>query len=144
MIRMSVLAATALAGAALATPALAGEVTVTLTNVRADAGDLYVSLQSEAQFMQAAALAGKTVENPKDGTVTVTFDDVPDGQYALMVWHDIDGDGTFSMGPQGPTDGWSMIGADALRGMPTFAAQSFTLDGSATVTEPVLYPRDGE
>jgi len=37
-----------------------------------------------------------------------------------------------------------MIGADALRGMPTFAAQSFTLDGSATVTEPVLYPRDGE
>ena len=144
MIRMSVLAATALAGAALATPALAGEVTVTLTNIRADAGDLYVSLQSEAQFMQAAALAGKTVENPKDGTVTVTFADVPDGQYALMVWHDIDGDGTFSMGPQGPTDGWSMIGADELRGMPTFAAQSFTLDGSATVTEPVLYPRDGE
>ncbi|KPM15675.1 DUF2141 domain-containing protein [Citromicrobium sp. WPS32] len=144
MIRMSVLAATALAGAALATPALAGEVTVTLTNIRADAGDLYVSLQSEAQFMQAAALAGKTVENPKNGTVTVTFADVPDGQYALMVWHDIDGDGTFSMGPQGPTDGWSMIGADELRGMPTFAAQSFTLDGSATVTEPVLYPRDGE
>ena len=61
MIRMSVLAATALAGAALATPALAGEVTVTLTNVRADAGDLYVSLQSEAQFMQAAALAGAPV-----------------------------------------------------------------------------------
>jgi|TARA_R100000406_G_scaffold10943_1_gene7100 uncharacterized protein (DUF2141 family) len=144
MIRMSVLAATALAGAALATPALAGEVTVTLTNVRADAGDLYVSLQSEAQFMQAAALAGKTVENPKDGTVTVTFDDVPDGQYALMVWHDIDGDGTFSMGPQGPTDGWSMIGGAQLRGMPTFDAQSFTLEGSASVTEPVLYPRDGQ
>ena len=144
MIRMSVLAVTALAGAALATPALAGEVTVTLTNVRADAGDLYVSLQSEAQFMQAAAIAAKTVENPKDGTLTVTFADVPDGRYALMVWHDIDGDGTFSMGPQGPADGWAMIGASELRGMPTFQAQSFTLEGNATVTEPVLYPRDGE
>jgi len=144
MIRMSVLAATALAGAALATPALAGEVTVTLTNVRADAGDLYVSLQSEAQFMQAAALAGKTVENPKDGTVTVTFADVPDGQYALMVWHDIDGDGTFSMGARGPADGWAMIGASGLRGMPTFAEQSFTLEGSARVTEAVIYPADAQ
>ena len=143
MIRMSVLAATALAGAALATPALAGEVTVTLTNVRADAGDLYVSLQSEAQFMQEDAVTGEMLANPQDDTVTVTFDDVPDGQYALMVWHDIDGDGEFSMGPMGPTDGWAMIGASDLRGMPTFAAQSFTLDGSASVTERVLYPREG-
>ena len=48
------------------------------------------------------------------------------------------------MGPQGPTDGWSMIGGAQLRGMPTFDAQSFTLEGSASVTEPVLYPRDGQ
>ena len=144
MIRMPILTAAALATAAFTTPALAGEVTVTLTNVRADAGDLYVSLQSEAQFMQAASVVGKTIENPQDGTVTVTFADVPDGRYALMVWHDIDGDGTFSMGPMGPTDGWAMIGGSELRGMPTFAAQSFTLEGDAAVTEPVLYPRDGE
>ena len=93
--------------------------------------------------MQEDAVTGEMLANPQDDTVTVTFDDVPDGQYALMVWHDIDGDGEFSMGPMGPTDGWAMIGASDLRGMPTFAAQSFTLDGSASVTERVLYPREG-
>ena len=60
-----------------------------------------------------------------------------------QLWRN-NGDGTFSMGPQGPTDGWSMIGGAQLRGMPTFDAQSFTLEGSASVTEPVLYPRDGQ
>ncbi|GAB5347916.1 DUF2141 domain-containing protein [Alteriqipengyuania sp. 357] len=144
MIRMSIITAAALATAAFTTPALAGEVTVTLTNVRPDAGDLYVSLQGEAQFMQAESVAGELVENPQDGTVTVTFAEVPDGRYALMVWHDIDGDGTFSMGPQGPADGWAMIDAGDLRGMPTFAAQSFTLEGSASVTEPVIYSADGQ
>lgn len=143
MIRTPIFATAALALATAATPAHAGTVTVTLTDVRPDAGALYVSLQSEAQFMQEDAVTGEMLANPQDDTVTVTFDDVPDGQYALMVWHDIDGDGEFSMGPMGPTDGWAMIGASDLRGMPTFAAQSFTLDGSASVTERVFYPREG-
>ena len=144
MIRTMLAAATALTALAVTTPAVAGEVTVTLTNIRADAGDLYVSLQTEAQFMQEAAVADEYVENPQDGTLTLTFSNVPDGRYALMVWHDIDGDGTFSMGPMGPADGWSMIGASKLRGMPAFAAQSFTLDGSASITESVIYPVGGE
>ena len=104
---------------------------------------MYVSLQSEAQFMQEAAVAGEKLDNPEESTVTVTFDNIPDGQYALMVWHDIDGDGTFSMGQMGPTDGWSMIGAGELRGMPAWDAQSFTLEGSATVTEQMIYPAGG-
>ena len=144
MIRIPLLTAAALFAAAASTPAAAGEVTVTLTDVQPDAGDLYISLQSEGQFMQAAAVADEVIQNPQTDKVTVTFDDLPDGRYALMVWHDIDGDGTFSMGEMGPTDGWSMIDGAQLRGMPTFAAQSFTLDGSATITEPMLYARDGE
>ena len=144
MIRTTLFATAALALATAASPALADTVTVKLTDLRPDAGALYISLQSEAQFMQEAAIAEKMLENPQDGTVTVTFDDVPEGRYALMVWHDIDGDGTFSMGPMGPTDGWAMIGASELRGMPSWDAQSFTLDGSATITETVLYPGDGQ
>ena len=144
MIRRSLCAAAALAAMATAGPALAGTATITLTNVRPNAGDLYISLQSEDQFMQAAAVAGEKVVNPQTDTVTVTFRDVPDGRYAMSVWHDINGDGTFNMGPQGPADGWSMIGADDLRGMPTFAKNSFTLSGSASITESVHYPETGQ
>ena len=116
MIRRSLCAVTAFAALAAAGPALAGDVTVTLTDVRPDAGDLYISLQSEDQFMQAAAVAGEKVVNPQTDTVTVTFRDVPDGRYAMSVWHDINGAGTFNMGPQGPADGWSMI--DVFRRKP--------------------------
>ena len=144
MIRTMFAAATALAALAVTTPAIAGEVTVTLTDVRPNAGDLYVSLQTEAQFMQEAAVAGEMVSNPQDSTVTVTLSDVPNGKYALMVWHDIDGDGTFSMGPMGPADGWSMTGAAKLRGMPSFATNSFTLSGSTSLTESVIYPAGGQ
>lgn len=144
MIRKIFLTGTALAMAGAATPALAGEVAVTLTDVRADAGDLYVGLQTKDQFLQDAGIAGEMVENPQDGTVTVTLKDVPDGTYSLTVWHDIDGDGEFSMGAMGPTDGWTMIGASELRGMPTWEAQSFTLDGSASITESMLYPAEGQ
>ena len=142
MIRKTILTTAALALATAATPALAGTVTVTLTDVRPDAGDLYVGLQTKDQFLQDAGIAGEIVENPQDGTVTVTLDDVPDGTYSISVWHDIDGDGEFSMGAMGPTDGWTMIDARELRGMPTWDAQSFTLSGSATITESMLYPRD--
>ena len=143
MIRKTILTTAALAVATAATPALAGSVTVTLTDVRPDAGDLYISLQNKDQFLQSDGVAGEIVENPQDGTVTVTLDEVPDGTYSISVWHDIDGDGEFSMGAMGPTDGWTMIGARELRGMPTWDAQSFTLSGSATITETMLYPREG-
>ena len=144
MIRKSLCAAGAFVSIAAGSPALAGTVTVPLTNVRPDAGDLYISLQTEDQFMQAAAVTGSKLDNPQTDTVTVTFDDVPDGQYAMTAWHDTIDDGTFTMGPKGPADGWSMIGAGDLRGMPTFAKNSFTLSGSASITESVQYPEAGQ
>ena len=120
--------------------ALAGEVRVTLTEVRPNAGKLYVSLQSEEQFIQEDYTTGRTVENPQNDTVEVVLRDVPDGEYAISVWHDIDGDGTFSMGPQGPTDGWAMTNAAAMRGPPEFANHHFRVEGARTdVTERMIY-----
>lgn len=139
MIRKITLTAAALALATAASPALAGEVTVIINDVRPDAGDLYVGLQTEDQFLKDGGIAGDIVPNPQSDTVTVTFDDVPDGTYSLSVWHDIDGDKEFTMGPRGPAEGWTMVGASALRGMPTWEAQSFTLSGSKTITESMIY-----
>ena len=126
-----------------ASPALAGTVEVVLTDVRPDAGDLYVGLQTEDQFLKDGGVAGEIVENPQTGTVTVTLRDLPDGRYSLSVWHDIDGDKTFSMGSEGPTDGWAMVGGAELRGMPVFEQQSFIIDGGpVTIRERMIYGRE--
>ncbi|WP_260483378.1 DUF2141 domain-containing protein [Sphingomicrobium flavum] len=134
-----------IAGAALVaavSPALAGDVTVTLEGVRAGAGPLYVALQTEEQFMGDASVAGTLVDNPDSDRVSVTLSDVPSGAYGLAVWHDIDRDGQFGMGPMGPTDGWAMIGGASMRGEPTFAQASFTVDeDGATLVETMIYPR---
>ena len=123
----------------VATPVYAGTVEVVLTDVRADAGDLYVSLQTEDQFLKEDGIAGRIVANPQTGTVTVTLREVPDGRYSFTAWHDIDGDKRFSMGKMGPTDGWAMYKGGELRGMPTFAEQSFAVEGETVVREKMLY-----
>ena len=136
----------AASAALVAAPAHAGPagepVTVTLTGVRADAGPIYVGLQTREQFMKQAGTAGSVVPAPTDGTVTVTLADVPVGTYSIGVWQDTDRDGRFSMGADGrPTDGWSSIGAAALTAPPTFEGSSFTVAAQlAAVTLAMMYP----
>lgn len=139
--KISLTAAFALS--AIATPALAQDVEITLIDVRPGAGPLYIALQSEDQFMQEDGVAGEFVENPDSATLTFSFPDIPEGRYSFTVWHDLDKDGTFSIGAMGPTDGWTMPGAADLRGLPTFEVNSFMVTGPKTsVTEAMLYPQD--
>lgn len=139
----SLTAIAALIGACAATPALAGDIEIVLEGVQVDAGDLYVGLQTEDQFMKDAGIVGKVVSNPAEGTVTVRFADVPEGVYSFSAWHDIDGDGTFSMGERGPTDGWALIGGAELRGEPEFADHSFTVGTEPVrIRETMIYARE--
>ena len=114
-------------------------VNVTLDGVRAGAGPLYVSLQSEEQFMREESSASAMVAEPGAST-TLDLGAVAPGRYALVVWHDIDRDGEFSMGPMGPLDGWAMIGGERMRGEPSFAEASFLVEGDAVaVRETMIY-----
>lgn len=48
---------------------------------------------------------------------------MPPGEYAVSMWHDIDGDGHFSKEAAKnvmPLDGWGMVNAETLRAEPQF------------------------
>ncbi len=114
-------AAAATLFAAAATPAFAGDFTLTLDGIQASQGDLYVALQTEADFMQPRGSYGEIVKVPAAGNRTITLKDVKPGDYAVQVWHDINNDHQFSTAPDGrPTDGWAMVNAETLRAKPTF------------------------
>lgn len=119
-------------------------VTVTLNNVRADNGPIYVSLQSEAQFMRDEGTGGEIIRTHGGGTVTVTINDVTPGDYALVVWHDNDADGQFDMGSRGPIDGWAMSfdgDVATLRGPPSFAQARVTVDAThRALATALVYP----
>ena len=138
------LAAPAFALACLAlsaAPALAQDVTVTLTGVEARGGQVSGVLNTEATFMRGADYTA-TAAGDAAGTVTLTFHDVAPGDYALMVMHDANGNGSFDMSPSGmPDEGFAFSNKGRpLMGMPTFRGLKFTVTAEgAALTEPMFY-----
>lgn len=133
----------AASGAALfAGAAAAGELTVHIDGVEARGGTLYVSIQTEAQFMQSEGVDGRMVAEPEAGAHSFTFD-LPEGRYSISVWHDDNANAQFDRREDGfPLDGWAMINAAQFEGAPTFAEASVAVgpDG-ASVRERIIYGR---
>ena len=73
----------------------AGTVTVTVTGAESDDGRLVVLLWNDDDgFPQDAEKAYRRVEaDLEDGRARVRIADVPAGRYAVMAFHDADGDG---------------------------------------------------
>lgn len=133
----------AAAACCVATPALAGDVTVTLTGVKAKGGVVFVSLDDEKTFMRADAPFIAEAK-AKAGDVAVTFRNVPAGDYAVVAFHDADGNTTLTMGPDGRMgEGTAISNAETLRAMPTFATTKVAVPAAgAALSVAMSYPED--
>ena len=130
--------AAGLSGAGLAA---AAPLTVNVDGIEARGGTLYVGVQTEAQFMENAGIAGEMVAAPEAAGHSFTFD-LPESAYSISIWHDFNAVGQFDMSEAGPpADGWAMINGEAMRAAPTFADASLTLPAAGTATTlKVIYP----
>ena len=127
---------------ALAQPALAADLTVTVNGIQPLGGTLLVGLQTEAQFLQHDGIAGTKETNPQSGTQVFTLNNVPAGTYSLSVLHDEDNNGTMNSNASGyPLEGWSIVNAASLRGMPTFDVVSFEVaEDGGSISVDMIYP----
>ncbi len=118
-----------------------GDVRIAISDVREGTGDLYVGLQKRDEFMQDGGSHGEVIKLPKAGRHDVVFKGVTPGEYAVTVWHDVNGNRQFDKDRQHvPLDGWAMINGETLRGEPTFDQVKFAVDaGSVSLTLPVIY-----
>jgi uncharacterized protein (DUF2141 family) len=142
MTRTAPLAALIAAALAMAGAASAAPLTVTVDGIEARGGKLYVGVQTEEQFMKEDGVAGEILDAPEAGSKTLSFD-LPEGRYAVSVWHDFNGNGAFDVDDQGmPADGWTSPNAASLRAAPTFEQSSVTVaaDGTALQMD-MIYPR---
>lgn len=118
--------------------AFAADVAVTLTGVNAEGGTMLVSLQSKDQFMKPMGAAG-AMGPATAGTMRLTVEDVPPGEYAVMVMHDADSNWNLTMKDGKPAEGLGHSGAAGSR---TFEAMKITVPEAGTsVTVPVTYPQ---
>ena len=111
----------ALATLGLATTAHAGvPVTVDLSEVQPHPGKLYISIQTEDQYMSVNGEGG-IIDDVATKGPTVTYDIAEPGTYAVSLWHDLDGDGKFSMDERYRLiDGWGASGTVSASERPLF------------------------
>lgn len=101
------------------------KVTVTIENVLNDNGLILVSLHNEDTFMKGAGVID-LADEAKKGEVTLTFENVKPGTYAVMVLHDENENNRMDFESNGmPKESYGMSGNAMVMGPPTFNDAKF-------------------
>jgi uncharacterized protein (DUF2141 family) len=134
----------------------AGELRVTVTNVRSDTGELLIGLyESEAGFDAAIANATKTglmadrnrligvAMRARAGAQQAVFTQLPPGRYAVIVIHDENDNGRLDTNALGaPAEGYGFSNdAHGFMSAPAFDAAALTIaDSDRSVAIALTYP----
>ena len=100
-------------------------VNVTIDNVLNDKGTILVSLHSKDSFMKGSGVIDMQ-EKAKKGTISISFENVVAGEYAVMVLHDENDNKRMDFEANGmPKESYGMSGNSMPMGPPSFADAKF-------------------
>jgi uncharacterized protein (DUF2141 family) len=119
----------------LAVTAHAGDLTVTITDIRAAEGSLMVALvNTEAAWNnQAKPVAAQKVA-AEQGPMQLKFSDLPDGAYAVQVLHDENGNDKLDSNFLGiPTEGYGFSNNPNVMRRATFDEARFEVKADITI-----------
>lgn len=116
--------------------AQASALEVSLTGIQHDRGSLRVGLYSDPKTFRKEAQAVAIQQVPASaGTVTVSFGALPPGRYAIMAYHDEDGNGELNRRfGMFPTEGYGLSNNPTVSGPPAFADSAFEVAAGAGTT----------
>lgn len=118
-------------------PALGYTLRIEVDGLRSGDGLLRAAVCSRDEFLQARCSHGGAAAAAA-GAVTVA--DVPDGTWAVQVYHDEDADGALDRRGMRPLEGMGFSRDARMRfGPPRFADAAFGLSGDATVRLTMRY-----
>ena len=120
----------------LAGVAHAGELAVTITDIRAAEGTLLVSVvNSDAAWNNQAKPVAATKVAATKGEMTLKFADLPDGQYAVQVMHDQNDNGKLDTNFVGiPSEGYGFSNNPNVMRRAHFDEARFELVGNAAIS----------
>jgi len=122
--------------AALAAPAQADDVTITLQGVKKNSGSIVLCLWAKEDGFPDCE-SGKAVKRivvPANAT-TARFENVAPGSYAVSAFHDANGNGKLDSNFLGlPLEAVGMSNNPKLNGPPRFKPARFALAGQARLT----------
>jgi len=95
---------------------------------------LYISVQSRDDYRSSRSAKSFIVKAPSKEVFDESFQ-IPAGDYAVSVWHDLDKDNSFTMDKKWqPLDGWASSGPE-LKGDPKFDDVKFNAAKDGQVIE---------
>ena len=137
MRRRALFSALALASIVFAAgEASAARIVVTITGLKSNEGGVYVGLYATpSKFLNGAQVDVMKKVRASTGPITVAFDNLPAGTYAVGAYHDENYNDHLDTNLLGlPTEGYALSnGVRAVTSKPTFQQAAFTVgnDGAA-------------
>lgn len=135
MHRRVLLAALALAALVIAEPAFAARVIVTVSGLRSAAGGVYIGLYATpSKFLNGTQVDALRKVRAGTGPITVVFDNLAPGTYAIGAYHDENNNDHFDTDFIGlPQEGYALSnGVRAVMAKPTFQQAAFTVGTADT------------
>jgi len=125
-----------------ATGVQAADLTVTVSGVRDDKAAVRIVLYADADTFRHEQEARQVLSVPAaPGTVRGVFHDLPPGRYAVLAYHDENGNGKLDMiMGMFPDEGWGLSNDPTVIGPPRFEASAFEVAEAGTaITVPLHY-----
>ena len=113
----------------LARPATAADLTVTITNINGPGGEVRWAVFDSAEDYQADANPVLSARSRVDGDrLRFTVHDLPDGRYAVKLYHDANANGKLDSNRLGiPTEGYGFSNNAGRFGPPPFEKAAVAL-----------------
>lgn len=121
-------------GLGIYTQAAADTLTIVIEDIRDASGTVQVQvLAGQAQFEGGGAVA-QFLEQAVEGTLTITAEDLPPGEYAIRIMHDVNGNDELDANFVGmPTEPYAFSNnARGMFGPATWEDARFVLEGEVT------------
>ncbi len=114
---------------------------VTVTGLKPLKGELYLSLHNRPEYFQFADSAFmKTIIIVKEESETIFFDNVPEGRYAIAIYHDENMNGKLDANEMGiPREGYGFSTKNKVPGRPKFEQAAFDLSRNDTIEIKMIY-----
>jgi len=114
---------------------------VTVTGLKPLKGDLYLSLHNRPEYFQfadSAFMKNKIIV--KGESETIFFDNVPEGRYAIAIYHDENMNGQMDANEMGiPREGYGFSTKNKVPGRPKFEQAAFDLSRNDTIEIKMIY-----
>ena len=115
--------------------------TVHLNGIKNSMGQIHVELYSDAKTFRKSALAQNVMKvAAKEDTVTVKFSGIKPGFYAILAFHDKDGNGVLNKRfGMIPTEGYALSNDPEVFGPPAFEDSKFEVASDKELDIPIHY-----